>query len=188
MKARVIHIITMLELGGAQQNTIYTVTHLDRGQFLPALWSGPGGILTEEAEKGVGKDFKIVPNLVREISPRHDLGALLKLRRMLKAEKEQFPTPVIVHTHSSKAGILGRVASRLAGIPIVVHTFHGFGFNDFQTPLVRRAYILAEKITGWLTDGFIFVSRANMAKAEQLGIGKKSQYHLIRSGVWSDHC
>jgi len=184
MRIKVIHIITMLELGGAQENTIFTVSHLNRGQYHPALWSGPGGILAEEASKILGDDFKIVPNLARALRPKDDLFVLLQLWKMLRAEKRPAPdTVIIIHTHSSKAGILARIAGRLAGIPVIVHSFHGFGFNDFQPALIRGAFILAEKIAGWLTDGFIFVSRANMAKAEALGIGKPGRYHLIRSGI-----
>jgi glycosyltransferase involved in cell wall biosynthesis len=125
-----------------------------------------------------------VPDLVREINPKKDLSALFEIRRMLSDEKKlSAGAPIIVHTHSSKAGILGRTAAWLAGIPVVIHSFHGFGFNDFQPLPVREAYIIAEKITGWMTDSFIFVSRANQKKAEELGIGKPEQYDLIRSGI-----
>jgi glycosyltransferase involved in cell wall biosynthesis len=102
------------------------------------------------------------------------------------AKKQSKGTPLIIHTHSSKAGILGRIAGFLAGVPIIIHSFHGFGFNDFQPWLVRKAYILAEKIAGLITDSFIFVSRANLQKASQLGIGKPSKYNLIRSGISID--
>jgi len=187
MRANVIHIITMLELGGAQENTIFTVSNLDREKFQPSLWSGPGGILTEEAKKLLGQNFEVVPNLIREISPINDLRALVQLWRMLRlAKKQSKGTPLIIHTHSSKAGILGRIAGFLAGVPIIIHSFHGFGFNDFQPWLVRKAYILAEKIAGLITDSFIFVSRANLQKASQLGIGKPSKYNLIRSGISID--
>ncbi len=187
MRIKVIHIITMLELGGAQENTLFTVSHLDRSRFHPALWAGPGGILGEDAEKTLGEDFQIVPNLVRKLSLKNDLPALIWLWQKLRAEKKQDPDAILIlHTHSSKAGILGRIAGRLARVPVIVHTFHGFGFNDFQPALARLAYILAEKITGRITDCFIFVSRANQAKAEQLGIGRAGQYRLIRSGIALD--
>ena len=184
MKIKVIHMITKLELGGAQQNTMFTVAHLDREIFHPMLWSGPGGILTEDAERNFGEDFKLVPHLFREISPKNDLLALLELRKMLEQEKtKELGEPIVVHTHSSKAGILGRIAARLANVPVIVHTFHGFGFNDLQPKLVRGAYILAEKIAGAMTHGLVFVSRANMDKAAALKIGRPEQYRLIRSGI-----
>jgi len=183
MKIKVIHIITRLELGGAQQNTMFTAKNLDREIFHPVLWSGPGGILTEEASRGLKQDYQTVPHLFREVNPKNDLLALLELRKMLRREKSQSGEVIIVHTHSSKAGILGRIASWLESAPVVIHSYHGFGFNDFQPFPVRRAYVLAEKIAGSMTDGFIFVSRANLEKARALKIGRPEQYRLIRSGI-----
>jgi len=183
MKARVIHIITMLELGGAQQNTLYTVEQLDRGRFSVALWSGDGGMLNEEAAKIPSLEFKLVPELVREVRPLKDLGALWQLHAMLKDEVEKSGLPVIVHTHSSKAGVLGRWAAWLAGVPVIVHTFHGFGFNDFQKAPVRRAFTLAERLTGKLTDHFIAVSYANLEKAVKKKIADPDRIEVIRSGI-----
>lgn len=182
MKARVIHLITKLELGGAQQNTLYTVEHLDRERFSVALWSGDGGILNDDAQKIPGVDFTIVPELVREVSPKNDWAALWKLRRMLKAEAAK-DLPVIVHTHSSKAGILGRLAAWLAGVPVIIHSYHGFGFNDFQKWPVKWAYIAAEWVTGKVTDEFIAVSRANLDRAVALGLAPADRVRLIRSGI-----
>jgi glycosyltransferase involved in cell wall biosynthesis len=183
MKARVIHIITKLELGGAQQNTLYTVEHLDRSRFSVALWSGEGGILDEEAEKIGDVDFVVVPELVREVRPERDFMALAQLSTMLKDEVKRSGAPVIVHTHSSKAGVLGRLAARRARVPAVVHTFHGFGFNDFQAWPVRRAYILAERLAGRVTDRFIAVSRANLETAVGLKIARREKIRVIRSGI-----
>lgn len=182
MKARVIHLITKLELGGAQQNTLYTVEHLNRERFAVALWSGDGGILNDDARRIGDLDFRIVPELVREVSPGKDLAALWKLRRMLKAEAAA-GLPVIVHTHSSKAGILGRLAAWLAGVPVIVHTYHGFGFNDWQRRPVKWAYIAAERVTGRVTDEFIAVSRANRERAVALGLAPPDRIRVIRSGI-----
>jgi len=183
MNVRVIHMITKLELGGAQQNTMFTVANLDREFFSPMLWSGPGGILTEDAAKLFKDDFQVVPHLFRGVNPKNDWLALWELRRMLKKEQAKTNGPIIVHTHSSKAGILGRTAAFCAGIPVIIHSYHGFGFNDFQPWPVREAYVLAEKITGWITDRFIFVSRANQTKAANLRLGRPEQYNLVRSGI-----
>jgi len=183
-QAKVIHIITKLELGGAQENTIWTVKHLNREKFYPLLWSGPGGILTEEVKSELKEDFCLIPSLTREISPKNDLLALIWLWKKLREEKKQCQRMrIIIHTHSSKAGILGRWAGVLARVPVIIHSYHGFGFNDFQPRVIRSGYILIEKITGWITDRFIFVSKANMEKAKKLGIGKPAQYNLIRSGI-----
>ncbi len=184
MKARVVHIITKLELGGAQQNTLYTVENLDRGRFSVALISGDHGIMNDDAQAIANLDFTIVPDLVREINPLKDLKALLHLRKLLAKEaKDAAPAPVIVHTHSSKAGILGRLAAFLAGVPVVIHTFHGFGFNDFQPRLKKSAFIAAEWLVGKVTDYFIAVSRANLDRAVSLRFGKAEKMRVIRSGI-----
>jgi glycosyltransferase involved in cell wall biosynthesis len=183
MKARVIHIITKLELGGAQQNTLYTVEHLDRERFSAALWSGDGGILNDDAKKVPDLDFIIVPELIREIRPDRDYMAFWQLYTMLRDEVQFSKAPVIVHTHSSKAGVLGRLAARRAKVPVTIHTFHGFGFNDFQKWPIRRAFIMAEKIAGRVTDHFIAVSRANLDKAVGMGIAAKEKIRVIRSGI-----
>ncbi len=183
MKARVVHIITKLELGGAQQNTLYTCGHLDRTRFSTALWSGEGGILNEEATALPDTDFKIVPELVREISPGRDSMALQQLRAMLRDEVRLSEAPVIVHTHSSKAGILGRWAAWLAKVPVIVHSFHGFGFNDFQRRPVKYAFIAAEWLTGKVTDRFIAVGQANLDRAVSLGLAKPDEIEVIRSGI-----
>lgn len=184
MKARVIHLITKLELGGAQQNTLHTVRFLDRGRFSVALWTGAGGILTEEAGQIPNLDFAIIPGLVREINPFQDLRALMGMTRRLRLEvKKSAPTPVILHTHSSKAGILGRVAAWLAGVPVVIHTYHGFGFHPRQARPVRWFYIALEKLTGRLSQALVAVSYANLETAVRLGLARRDQIRVIRSGV-----
>jgi glycosyltransferase involved in cell wall biosynthesis len=91
--------------------------------------------------------------------------------------------PDIVHTHSSKAGILGRLAARAAGVPVIVHTFHGFGFTPNQKRPVRGFYVLLERLVARVTTAFIAVSRANVEEALARGIGARDRFHLIRSGV-----
>src|SRR5258705_8818570 len=114
---RVCHIITLLELGGAQQNTLYTSAHLDRRRFEVSLVAGPGGLLDDEARSIPFMETHWIPELVRDVSPTRDFVALLKLTALLRRLK-----PDLVHTHSSKAGILGRWAAHLAGVGAVVHT------------------------------------------------------------------
>lgn len=184
MRIPVIHIITMLELGGAQENTLYTVTHLDTERFKPYLLSGPGGILDSEAEGLEEGSVFFVPNLRREIRPLEDFIALRQMRRKIREIlKENQNIPAIVHTHSSKAGILGRWAARIEGIPVVIHTFHGFGFNKWQPWPLRLLFQLAEILTSKVTDGFIMVSRANAEEALSLGITRGKKTVLIRSGI-----
>ena len=120
----------------------------------------------------------MIPSLRREINPLKDIAALFGLYRLLKREK-----PDIVHTHSSKAGILGRLAAWLADVPAVIHTVHGFGFNSRQSPLKRKLFILLEKFCARFSDALIFVSFSNMETARALGIGLRGRHHLIRSGI-----
>ena len=184
MRIPVIHIITMLELGGAQENTLYTVSHLDPERFNPYLLAGPGGILDSEALKLEKGKFSFVGNLKREIRPVDDVVAIEQIRRRIRwIVEENSGLPAVVHTHSSKAGILGRWAARLEGIPVVIHTFHGFGFNQWQPWPLRMIFQLAEIITSRVTDGFIMVSRANAKVAEALGITRGRRTVLIRSGI-----
>ena len=121
----VAHVITKLELGGAQLNTLHTVEHLDPTRFDALLLSGPGGVLKSRLS-GTGRFFE-VPALGREVRLGRDIQALLQLLRFFRRLR-----PQIVHTHSSKAGILGRAAARLARVPVVVHTIHGFSFSRFS--------------------------------------------------------
>lgn len=172
---KVAHIITRLDFGGAQGNTLYTAAHLDRSRYDAVIICGRGGALEDKAEPG---RRIYAENLVREISPRRDLAAFFELRALLKQL-----APEIVHTHSSKAGILGRLAAWSAGVPAVVHTFHGFGFHPLQNFLKRGLFVLLEKLCASLSGALVFVSKANMETARAAGIGDPARYALIRSGV-----
>ncbi|HEV8702724.1 MAG TPA: glycosyltransferase family 4 protein [Candidatus Polarisedimenticolia bacterium] len=173
---RVCHVITRLELGGAQDNTLYTVSHLG-APFVPSLLCGPGGILDEEASR-LGVPVRFVPSLQRPIRPHRDLAALVHLHRLFREMR-----PDIVHTHSSKAGVVGRLAARLAGVPHVVHTIHGFGFHAGQPWPIRRALVGAERLAARATSHFIAVSRANLETGIALGLFARDRVTLIRSGV-----
>lgn len=174
----VCHIITKLELGGAQQNTLFTLTHLNRERFRPILVSGEAGILDREAEALLGPDYHHVPELVRDLRPREDIRALLALIKLL-----QRLNPMIVHTHSSKAGIIGRLAAWAAGVPVVIHSIHGFGFTRYQHPLHRRLLIGAERSAAKVTTKFFAVSRANRAEGIAEGLFSPDQCLVIRSGI-----
>ncbi|RMG58025.1 MAG: glycosyltransferase family 1 protein [Deltaproteobacteria bacterium] len=183
LKSVVVHIITKLELGGAQENTLINCEKLDRGRYEVFLVSGDGGILNGRAEESLGERFIIVPSLVREINPLRDFQALLSLTALLRRIKGEFPgQPLIVHTHSSKAGILGRIAARLAGCHIIIHTVHGFGFTPLQSFLTRRFFIFLEKFVSRFTDAFVLVSEANGREGIDLGIFDGEKTVLIRSG------
>lgn len=178
VRVRVCHVITKLELGGAQQNTLYTVRNLDRQRFEPSLLTGTGGLLDAEAAALPGVPHAFCPHLVREISPVRDARALAELVSRLREWR-----PHVVHTHSSKAGILGRLAAALTGVPIVVHSVHGWGFHPYQSPLVRGAYVLAERAAALATTRWIAVSEANAEAGVQYGIAPRDAFEIIHSGI-----
>ena len=177
-RIKVTHILTRPELGGAQVNTIYTVRHLDRDRFAPSLITAPDGPLAGDAAAIPRAEVIFVPDLVREIRPGKDWRAGRKLVRLLRAL-----SPQIVHTHSSKAGMLGRWAARRAGVPVVVHTVHGFPFHDHQPAVVRRLFIGLERAAARLTDRFVCVSRADVEKGRRYRVFDPSRATLIRSGI-----
>ncbi len=177
---RVCHVITLLELGGAQETTLYTVANL-RPPFRASLVCGAGGLLDEEAQRIPGVAPTFLPSLVRPIRPIADLRALLGLTALFRRQR-----PHIVHTHSSKAGILGRLAARIARVPVVVHSIHGFGFNERQPALLRSVLLALERRAARSTTHFIVVSRANLERGVALGIVAREKATLIRSGVRLD--
>jgi len=172
------HAITMLELGGAQRNTVDTVASLDRGEFAVALACADEGELLAEARALGDADLFELHHLRREVRPLADLRALFELRRAIRSFR-----PEIVHTHSSKAGILGRLAARREGVPIVIHSIHGFGFGPHQPLPVRIAFLAAERMASRWTTAFIAVSRRNLEDGVRLGLFPASRARVIRSGV-----
>ncbi|MCB0162691.1 MAG: glycosyltransferase family 4 protein [Anaerolineae bacterium] len=181
----ILHPITRLIIGGAQENTMLTCDRLNKIDWQAEIISGPqtgseGSLIEEVRRRGVA--LTIEPALVREINPLKDVLALWRLWHFIKKNRY-----VIVHTHSSKAGLLGRWAAWLAGTPIIVHTVHGWGHTERQHPLVRQFYIGLEKLTLPLTDGLITVSPRDIEKGLRDGIGRPENYVVIRSGIELEH-
>jgi glycosyltransferase involved in cell wall biosynthesis len=177
----VLHIITRLIVGGAQENTMYTAALLDKSRFAVEVISGPqtgseGSLMEELRDRGI--PLTILPDMLRQVNPLHDLRNLLQLTRRMR--NGNYP---IVHTHSSKAGILGRLAAHLAGVPIIVHTVHGWSFHNHMSPLARWAYIVLERWCASFTDTLIVVASSDIQKGLQAGIGRPEQYLLIRSAI-----
>lgn len=178
---KILHPITRLIVGGAQENTLFTAARLDKTRFQVEVLCGPqtgseGSLIEEARDQGI--PLTILPELLRQVSPLNDLIALVKLTRKMRQERY-----TIVHTHSSKAGILGRLAARLAGVPLIVHTVHGWSFHDYMPRRTRRMYIWLERWMASFTDALIVVAERDIEKGLQAGIGKQSQYHLIRSAI-----
>lgn len=174
----VCHVITKLELGGAQEVALYAVSHLDPARFRSMLVAGPGGLLIGDAKSLSHVDVTILPALGRDIRFFGDLAAFLQLYRCFKTHR-----PAVVHTHSSKAGILGRWAAWLAGVPVIVHTIHGYGITPNQPPWVRRCFIWLERLTGLITSQWIAVSHADMAQGFQWGLFSAGNVSVVRPGI-----
>ncbi|PWH17229.1 MAG: glycosyl transferase group 1 [Anaerolineae bacterium] len=178
---KILHLITRLIVGGAQENTLYTARLLDPEQFDVDVICGPQtgseGSLIEEAIRS-GVKLSILPELVRELNPLKDFIAFLKLFFILRKNKY-----AIIHTHSSKAGILGRLAAKLAGTPCIIHTVHGWSFHDYMPRWRKRLFIILEKITAKFTHRLIVVTRKDIQKGLEHSIGKPQQYLLIRSAI-----
>ena len=172
------HIITKLELGGAQQSTLYVVAHLDRSRFRPVLISGEPGMLDAEAKALRDVAFYQMPSLVRPIRPWRDLRALVELSKLLKKLK-----PAIVHTNSSKAGILGRWAAWLAGVPIIIHTIHGYGITPSQPAWLRWLLIGLERLTRLITTHWVAVSEADAVQGLRWKLFRRGTFTVIRPGV-----
>ncbi len=184
MPTRVLHPITRLIIGGAQENTMLTAHMLNKTMWDVEIVSGPqtgseGSLIEAVQERGI--PLILEPTIVRELNPIKDVLALIRLTQIMRRGHY-----TIVHTHSSKAGILGRWAAKLAGIPIIVHTVHGWAHHERQHPLLRAYYILLEKLTVPITDQLIAVTSKDIEKGVRDGIGKSANYRIIRSGIELD--
>lgn len=178
---RVTHVITRLIVGGAQENTVATVVGLHGKKGIEVdLISGPttgpeGSLEPDLLQRKV--PFAVVPSLVRPVSPANDWKALRELTDIFKSKK-----PDIVHTHSGKAGILGRLAAQKAGVPMIIHTIHGPSFGSFQGAVSNFIFREAERYAARCTTHFIVVANAMTEQYLAAGIGKPEQYTRIFSG------
>ncbi|MCX7886974.1 MAG: glycosyltransferase family 4 protein [Verrucomicrobiae bacterium] len=173
---KICHVITRLIVGGAQENTLATCIGLQKRGYYVELLTGPqtgpeGSLLPEATQLPV----TIIPNLRREPNPWHDIRAAAELTRLFRARRYD-----IVHTHSGKAGILGRLAARLAGVPIVVHTIHGPSFYPQQNPLANWLFRWLEQLAAEWTSHFVSVADAMTDQYQAAGIN--GRYITIRSG------
>lgn len=179
-----LHIITRMSVGGAQENTLLSVEGLDRlPEFDVTLASGvddgvEGDLLVRARQS---TDLVVVRELARSVNPLSDIVALVKLYRL--ARNGRFH---IVHTHASKAGVLGRLAAGAARTPIVVHTLHSLVFHDYQPWWLNRLLRLVKRALVPLTHHYISVSRIIAEKAVEAGIGRSADYSTVYSGMELD--
>jgi glycosyltransferase involved in cell wall biosynthesis len=142
---RVVTLITRLE-GGAGVLTLRGAKALDPEQFRVTIVTGKESDLLDEAA-AAGLEVIIEPALRTPIDPHSDLQALRALSALLR--RRPFD---VAHTHTAKAGVLGRIAARRAAVPRIVHTYHGFPFHEFQSRSRRGAYVAIERRLGRITD------------------------------------
>jgi glycosyltransferase involved in cell wall biosynthesis len=180
-KLRVWHVITRLIVGGAQENTVTTVLGLNEKanvsvRLISGLSQGPEGSL-EHLLSGRAGQLQIIPEIVRPIRPLKDWKALVRLTGIFREER-----PHIVHTHSGKAGIIGRMAAHRANVPVIVHTIHGPSFGNFQSWLPNTVFKAAERRVARYTHHFISVANAMTDQYLAAGIGQPNHYTRIFSG------
>ena len=178
---RVAVVITRLE-GGAGVLALRGLLALDRSEFRPVLITGgvagSGGRLLDQAARDADLEVIMEPALRSPISPPHDVSALRSLSALLR--RRPFD---VVHTHTAKAGALGRIAARRARVPRVVHTYHGFPFHEFQSRLRRAGYIAVERRLGRITDVALCVGTGVAVEAVRRGLVPPERIRTIGVAV-----
>jgi len=187
---KVIHVITRFDKGGASENTFLTVRGLDKDKYEVILIRG----LSEESRMGAEEAAAVernlreaeksgvrviaIPELVRNIHPLKDLKTLFALIGLFKIEK-----PHIVHTHTSKAGILGRWAAFLAKVEIIVHTPHGHVFWGYFNKWKTACFIILERLSAAITDKIITLTDQEKKDHLRFKIAPDKKFAVIHSGV-----
>jgi glycosyltransferase involved in cell wall biosynthesis len=170
-----------LNIGGPAQHAILLAAGLDRTRFATTLVTGVVG-RGEGDFSGMaharGVDPVVIPELGRAIHPARDLMALIKLVRLFRALR-----PDIVHTHTAKAGTLGRLAARFARVPVKIHTFHGHVLEGYFPRPVTRAFLEIERRLARTTDRLVTVSPRLKAQLLAMGIGRPEQVEVVPLGL-----
>jgi len=189
---KVIHIITRMDRGGSAQNTLLTCHELsEKYELILAHGLSLESNMTDREKHSVDKRIEKakergvrvipIPSLVRRIDPVQDLRTFFSLWKLMVHEK-----PVIVHTHTYKAGILGCWAAKIAGVPIIVHTSHGHVFFGHFSPLVSRLFLMIEKLTAYTIDRMVALSEGERNDYIAFSISKPDKIVKIHSGVEID--
>jgi glycosyltransferase involved in cell wall biosynthesis len=177
----VLHVITRLDRGGSAEVALDLVRMLAGDGYRTGIVVGRTVDPQEDVDeysRRYGVPVFRVPALVREVSPLRDLAALGRIRSIVREFR-----PDIVHTHTSKAGILGRCAVRLAGVKRIVHTPHGHIFYGYFSPSATRVFIAAERFAARFTSRIVTLTRAGLDDHLAAGIGKREQFAVIPSGT-----
>ncbi len=176
MTTHVMHVITRCE-AGAGGVAVRGAVNLPSGSYRSTLVVGSGDGLLQVA-RGAGIEVVVVPELVSPISPGQDARAYRALVELVRARR-----PDVVHTHSAKAGVLGRMAAARAGVPTIVHTLHGFPWHDFQPAPMRQAYVRTERRLSRVTDAYLAVGTAVAVEAVRRRIARPEQIVTIGPAV-----
>ncbi len=176
-RLRVLHLITHFAVGGATETVITICRRLDQTRFEAAILSGATAVDEQSMRRQAlqsGLTVYELPSLGRAIRPGQDMRAYRDLVRRLREY-----APDVVHTHGSKAGILGRLAAARAGVPVILHTVHGWGHHDYMSSVSRQVYITLERRAARRSSRIIAVSQANLQRGLRDGIGTPEQYTVI---------
>ena len=177
-KLRILHVITHLDVGGAQDNTLDTCEYLDKSKYDVALAVNAKGYWFERAYSIDNVKVIHMPHLCRQIDFRRDILAFWSLYKNIRENRYN-----IVHTHSSKPGAIARLAAWCVHYPVIIHTIHGFSFHDFMPSWKRFFFILIEKGLSVVTNKIITVSKLNFYKLVSLRIAPFHKCINIYSGI-----
>jgi glycosyltransferase involved in cell wall biosynthesis len=181
MLFRIIHIHTLPVISGSGLNTYLTMRGMDRTAYEVELACAPGGKLIDLI-RGHGMKVRLFKNLVQPLHPLKDLLGLIDLTRFLKKKRYH-----IVHTHNSKAGFIGRLAAKWAGVPIIVHTVHGFAFHDREPAWRQILFRNLERLASRWCDKMVFISQPLIDWALRDRITRREKILKIYSGIELDH-
>lgn len=179
---RVVHIITRMIVGGAQENTLFNCLDLIR-EYGDDVWLVTGPALGPEGDLlGRGRagelPVEVIPSLRRAIDPWRDWRARAAIRRAIRRVR-----PDVVHTHSAKAGLLGRAVAWSEGVPVVVHTVHGAPFHPYQSAAARRFFIACERWAARRCHHLISVADAMADRMVEAGVAPREKFTTIYSGM-----
>jgi len=189
-RIRVLHLITRLDRGGSAENTLLTVIGLEprRYRVMLAFGASSESHMTPDetaslerrlaAARAVGVELVVIPSLVRRFAPFRDLASLLAMMRLIR----RF-CPRVVHTHTSKAGALGRLAAWLCHVPVVVHTPHGHIFYGYYGRVLSACFITVERWLGRMTDALIALTETGKLEYVERRIAPVERLRAIHSGI-----
>jgi glycosyltransferase involved in cell wall biosynthesis len=167
---------------GAGAITLHGAAALDQSRYVVTILAPEGGPFTARAESA-GLQMVALRHMVPDLDPGSDLRCMVELVRLLESGRYD-----LVHTHSAKAGAIGRSAARVVRVPAIVHSFHGFPFHEFQSRARRRAYLAIERRLARITDQFVTDGTWVAAEAVRLGISPPERIRAISSPIDTDVC